>query len=564
MAVGLEATGAARWTARCSRSPSACPTRQKASASPGEAAAAGWPRARCFPPSPGAGPKRGFAVPLADLFAGPWRGPATGVPPGHADSDLIDGPRAARPAGPDPVGGSRRLGPRRAGRLGGAPVRRPGGQTSMSAAAPQPACVRQDLAGRLPVPALRRAAGMLGRSDKLELYSECGATIPLPGARLGCFARGSGPAGGPARPGGGDEAPDRRELRLRMGGVRRAARGMAAELRRLHAAPRAALLRRHRPVSTSARAPAATPRRPPGSAPASWRWTWAIRSTSLAATSPTGSITVQADAEALPFAPESFDFVMSIGVLHHLPDTDGRSERWSRCVRPGRAPARLPLLAARAPEPSRLLLRVVFARAGSTTRLPHRLLHAACYPLAARSRGDIVLAVPGTRRFPGLRRVADALPLKAYADYPFGVLVNDQFDRFSAPIERRFTRDEAGRLMRDAGLVDVVVLPNNGWVCDGRRPPVTARGSRALSSRPRPESQRPSAVAAQSPSTPGLPDPGTADARRASPVRHRGAACSCSSTRTGATLSRAASALARSRIVLAARRRDRAPAGAGR
>ena len=66
--------------------------------------------------------------------------------------------------------------------------------------------------------------------------------------------------------------------------------------------------------------------------------------------------------------------------------------------------------------------------------------------------------------------VADALPLKAYAEYPFGVLVNDQFDRFSAPIEQRFTRAEAERMMRDAGLIDVVVLPNNGWVCDGRRP----------------------------------------------------------------------------------------------
>ena len=74
------------------------------------------------------------------------------------------------------------------------------------------------------------------------------------------------------------------------------------------------------------------------------------------------------------------------------------------------------------------------------------------------------------RRVPRLARVADTLPLKAYADYPFGVLVNDQFDRFSAPIERPFTRAECERMMREAGLVEVVVLANYGWVCDGRRP----------------------------------------------------------------------------------------------
>src|SRR4029453_13659901 len=39
-------------------------------------------------------------------------------------------------------------------------------------------------------------------------------------------------------------------------------------------------------------------------------------------TLPPDVITVQADAEALPLAPASFDFVMSIGVLHHLPDTE--------------------------------------------------------------------------------------------------------------------------------------------------------------------------------------------------------------------------------------------------
>jgi ubiquinone/menaquinone biosynthesis C-methylase UbiE len=184
---------------------------------------------------------------------------------------------------------------------------------------------------------------------------------------------------------------------------------------------------------------------------------------------PPDVITVQADAEALPLSPESFDFVMSIGVLHHLPDTERALRGLVRYVRPG---GRLHVYLYWEPprQGHRLILRGVTLARRLTTRLPHRLLHIASYPLAAVLFATIVLPYRVMRRFPRLKPIADALPLKAYADYPFGVLVNDQFDRFSAPIERRFTRDEAEQMMRDAGLVDVVVLPNNGWVCDGRRP----------------------------------------------------------------------------------------------
>ena len=62
------------------------------------------------------------------------------------------------------------------------------------------------------------------------------------------------------------------------------------------------------------------------------------------------------------------------------------------------------------------------------------------------------------------------MPLKTYADYPFGVLVNDQFDRFSAPLERRYDADEVAELLDRAGLEQAVVLPNHGWIGDGRRP----------------------------------------------------------------------------------------------
>jgi len=221
-------------------------------------------------------------------------------------------------------------------------------------------------------------------------------------------------------------------------------------------------------------------------------------------------MTVQADAESLPFAPKSFDFVMAIGVLHHLPDTERALRRIARFARPG---GRVHVYLYWQPERTshRLILNGVELLRRITIRMPHRLLHALCYPLSAALWISIVLPYRFLRRFPKLERVADAVPLKVYADYPLGVLVNDQFDRFSAPIERRFTREEVEALMRAAGLEDVVVLPHHGWIADGKRPmrtealPAPAR-PKALAEAPEPAAPvtRLAAVASQSPDYPGF------------------------------------------------------------
>jgi len=184
---------------------------------------------------------------------------------------------------------------------------------------------------------------------------------------------------------------------------------------------------------------------------------------------PSGALTVQADAERLPFAESSFDFVMSIGVLHHLPDP----ERALRAIVPfTRGGGHVHIYLYWIPERSgqRRMLRAVTAVRRLTVHMDHRLLHILCYPVAASLLIGFVLPHRLGRRRPRMRRVTDALPLKIYADYPFAVLVNDQFDRFSAPLERRYTRDEVNGMLVRAGLEDIQVLPNAGWVADGRRP----------------------------------------------------------------------------------------------
>jgi glycosyltransferase involved in cell wall biosynthesis/SAM-dependent methyltransferase/uncharacterized protein YbaR (Trm112 family) len=190
---------------------------------------------------------------------------------------------------------------------------------------------------------------------------------------------------------------------------------------------------------------------------------------------PAEVLTVQADAERLPFAPESFDLVLSIGVLHHLPDTQRALARLVPSVLPG---GHLHVYLYWMPELRwhREVLRLVSAARRVTVRLPYPALHRLCYPLAAVLWLGVVVPYRVLRARPHTRWLANALPLKAYADYPFAVLVNDQFDRLSAPIERRFTKLQVQVMLERAGLDEVVTVANNGWVGDGRRP-LSANGS---------------------------------------------------------------------------------------
>ena len=177
----------------------------------------------------------------------------------------------------------------------------------------------------------------------------------------------------------------------------------------------------------------------------------------------------QADIHQLPFEPESFDLIYSIGVLHHLPDPEAAFRNLLRYLKPGgwihiyiyRKPENQPL--------KRALLALANGIRWITTRIPHRLVYGLSYPAAAVVHAGFVWPYQMLAAA-GLNRIAERIPMKQYARYPFRVCVNDQFDRFSTPIEVRFTREEVAGWMRRARLEDIVISPNYGWCATGRKP----------------------------------------------------------------------------------------------
>src|ERR1043166_8331021 len=91
---------------------------------------------------------------------------------------------------------------------------------------------------------------------------------------------------------------------------------------------------------------------------------------------------VQADLHNLPFAPESFDYIYSLGVLHHLPDPEAGFRSLLRYLKPG---GEIQIFLYWKPEGQpikRGLLAVTSAIRRLTTRLPHGAVYALSYPAA--------------------------------------------------------------------------------------------------------------------------------------------------------------------------------------
>jgi SAM-dependent methyltransferase len=184
-----------------------------------------------------------------------------------------------------------------------------------------------------------------------------------------------------------------------------------------------------------------------------------------------GADFVQADLRSPPFAPESFDRVYSLGVVHHLEEPMAGVRALAKLVRPG-GELRLYVYRTLDAEPpwKRLLFGAVTALRRVTTRLPYPAVHAVSWLVAAVATPLFLWPRRLLRRWAWGDRLTRGLPLVHYADVPFRMVVSEQFDRLVAPIEGRFSRDDVEGWLQDVGFDVVAVLPGLGWRAIGRRP----------------------------------------------------------------------------------------------
>jgi SAM-dependent methyltransferase len=157
------------------------------------------------------------------------------------------------------------------------------------------------------------------------------------------------------------------------------------------------------------------------------------------------------DSECLP--PSSQDFGYSLAVLHHVPDTAAAIRSCVNLLKP-RAPLLLYLYHAFDNHPwwFRTIWRVNNLAYQIIYRLPPSLKHIITDVIA------LLVYVPLTALSRLMERVGfnvASFPLSCYRKYSPYTMRTDARDRFSTPLERRFSRKQITEMMEGAGLVDV-------------------------------------------------------------------------------------------------------------
>ena len=178
---------------------------------------------------------------------------------------------------------------------------------------------------------------------------------------------------------------------------------------------------------------------------------------------------LQGDVARLPFADDTFDFIYSYGVLHHLPSPLDGLRELVRVLKPG-AQVALYLYEDFRERPRlwRWLLDSANACRDVTTTLPPALLYRLCQVGSPVAYAAFTVPYRVLSRIPAARSFSAAIPYR-HGTGPFS-LVGDLYDRFSAPIERRYTREAALAFVRDGGLEEVRIVNDRGWMIAGRKP----------------------------------------------------------------------------------------------
>lgn len=168
---------------------------------------------------------------------------------------------------------------------------------------------------------------------------------------------------------------------------------------------------------------------------------------------------VQADLLKLPLRQASCDYAFSVGVLHHLPDPTAGFRALASKVRPGGAVS----VWVYGAENNGWISHIVSPiRAGITSRLPPRVLHAVSFAVAVPLWLALYAAYRPARR-PGLAWMRRLLPYDSYLAYisgfPFREIHHIVHDHLAAPTAHYLRREVVERWYRSIGARDVVI----GW-----------------------------------------------------------------------------------------------------
>ena len=180
----------------------------------------------------------------------------------------------------------------------------------------------------------------------------------------------------------------------------------------------------------------------------------------------------KAGVDNLPFDDNSFDFIFSLGVLHHLPDTEAAIRKIFQKIKPNgyflvylyynldnrgsiyktlfKLSNGIRKIISRLPKVLKQILAEIIS---FTVYLPFVFLARLCKAL-----------------FPG-SEFYKKIPLSYYHNKSLTIIRNDSLDRFGTPLEKRFSKIEITNMLKAAGFSNIVFSERTPyWHCIAQKP----------------------------------------------------------------------------------------------
>ena len=175
----------------------------------------------------------------------------------------------------------------------------------------------------------------------------------------------------------------------------------------------------------------------------------------------------RAAVDAIPVDDASCDFGYSLGVLHHVPDTEAGIRACVEKLKPG-SPFLLYLYYRFDNRPAWFRMLWAISNAGRVvvSRLPHFIRYAISQVFAALVYFPLAR---GARLLESIGVDVINFPLSQYRNNSFYTMRTDALDRFGTRLERRFTKAEITAMMERAGLENLTFSETSFWTAVGYR-----------------------------------------------------------------------------------------------
>ncbi len=171
----------------------------------------------------------------------------------------------------------------------------------------------------------------------------------------------------------------------------------------------------------------------------------------------------KAGVDNIPFEDNSFDFVFSLGVLHHIPNTQLAMQR---CVEKLKPEGKFLVYLYYNFEQRGVLFKSLFFLSHIIrlviSKLPASLKRLVCDLIAVVVYLPLIYISKIIEKL-GFSNLSNQIPLSYYKSHSFFIVRNDALDRFGTPLEQRFSRAEITKMMENCGLKNIIISENEPY-----------------------------------------------------------------------------------------------------